>query len=232
MELAIDTSTSVASIALADKGRVLAEATWRAEFNHTVQLMSAVQGLLRQSGVKAADLAAIAVAIGPGSFSGLRVGLAAAKGFALALGLPVVGIGTLLVEAYPFLGARVPVRPLLSAGKGTIATALYGLGDDGPVEITAPGLMTVEGACAATSGPTLFCGEFMPAVRDQIAASLGALALFPAESALLRRAGNLAELAWRRLARGQIEDAATIQPLYLRAPSISAPRQSVAQFKR
>ena len=232
MELAIDTSTGVASIALAQKGRVLAEATWRAEFNHTVQLMPAIQEMLRQTGVKPADLAAVSVAIGPGSFSGLRVGLAASKGLALALGVPVVGVGTLLIEAYPFLGAHLPVRPLLSAGKGGVATALYGSGEDGALEVAAPSLATVEDICTATAGPTLFCGEFMPACRDQIAASLGALALFPAESALLRRAGNLAELAWQRLARGQTEDAATLQPLYLRAPSISAPRQSVPQFKK
>lgn len=224
MELAIDTSTGLAGAALARKGRVLAEMTWRAEFSHTVQLMPAIQDLLRKAGIKAAELEAIGVAIGPGSFSGLRVGLAAAKGLAMSLGLPVAGVGTLLLEAYPFLGARLPVRPMLHAGRGDIATAVYSMRGNELVELTAPYLTTVEEACATVHSPTLFCGEYLPDVRERIVQALGELALFPPDSALMRRPGNLAELAWRKIAAGQIEDAATVQPLYLRAPSISTPK--------
>lgn len=229
MELAIDTSTGVASIALAQQGSVLVEVTWRAEYNHTVQLMPAIQAMLTQAGVKPKDLEAIGVAIGPGSFSGLRVGLAAVKGLALALGLPVVGIGTLLVEAYPFLGAGLPVRPMLNAGREDIATALYEdvLGE--PVEKALPALATIEDICAATTSVMLFCGEHLPVVRERIAQLTGGLARFPPQSALFRRAGNLAEMTWQRLSRGEAKDAATIQPLYLRAPTITPPKAATAR---
>lgn len=232
MELAIDTSTGWAGIALAQRGKVLSEMTWRAEFNHTVQLMPAIESLLRQAGLKPKDLEAIGVAIGPGSFSGLRVGLAAAKGFAMSLGVPLAGVSTLLLEAYPFLAPGLPVRPVLDAGRGEVSTASFQqsratLEDSGP-----PCLMSVEALCADVHQSTIFCGEHLPALREHLAAALGDLAHFPAESALARRPGNLAELAWKRLARGEADDASTLQPVYLRDPSISRSKVAAPAVKK
>src|SRR5262249_88991 len=109
--LAIDTSTALASVALYD-GRVLAEATSIAGQDHSRQLLPRIEDLLGAVQRSKSDLTALGVALGPGSFNGLRVGIATAKALAFARGLPIVGIETLRVTAYPFRRAGRPIRPL------------------------------------------------------------------------------------------------------------------------
>jgi len=225
VELAIDTSTNTAGVALARRGSLVAEATWRTEFRHTAELVATIEWLLGRAGGRPSALEAVAVAVGPGSFSGLRVGLSAAKGLAMSLGIPIVGVGTLAVEAYPFLGGRMPVCPLLDAGRGEIAAALFRETGGQPQEAQAPHLTTVERLCRTISEPTLFCGEHLPVVREDIVGRLGPLAAFPPASAMVRRPGHLAELGWRRLAHGDADDLAALQPVYLRAPAITEPRK-------
>ncbi len=228
MELALDTSTAVAGVALAREGRTEAELSWRAGHSHTAQLMPAVDHLLRMAGAAPRDLTAVVVAIGPGSFSGLRVGVSAAKALAESLAIPLAGVGTMLVEACPFLGQGLPTRVVLDGGRGELAVGSFhptpaGEPDAWPEESEPPRLMTVEELCASIRQRTLICGEGLPAVQRTIEERLGALAVIPPASALPRRPGHLAALGWRRLARGERDDAATLQPIYLRGPSITRP---------
>ena len=232
MELAIDTSTKVAGVALAHQGQTLAEFTWRAEYNHTVQLLPTIDYLLQRGGQKPSGLEAVVVAVGPGSFSGLRVGMSAAKGLAMSLGIPLAGVGTLAVEAYPFLGSGMAICPVMDAGRGDVSAALFMEADGELTEALAPSIHTVEEVCASVRERTLFCGEHLPAVQGEIARRLGPMASFPPASALLRRPGNLAELGWRRLAQGKSGDPATLQPVYLRGPSITRPRPPQTVTKR
>lgn len=232
MELAIDTSTRLAGVALARQGVTVAELTWLADLNHTAQLLPAIDHVLRQQGTKPAAIDLVVIACGPGSFSGLRVGVSAAKGFALALGVPLVGIGTLYVEAYPFLGAGMAIQPVLDAGRGELATCTFNAVDDSLVETVPNAIVTLGQLCDAVKGPTLFCGEHLPLVRQAIAERVGRLASFPPRSALLRRAGNLAELGWCRFARGEHDDPATLQPIYLRPPSITRPHPVQSPVRR
>ncbi|HAS05037.1 MAG TPA: tRNA (adenosine(37)-N6)-threonylcarbamoyltransferase complex dimerization subunit type 1 TsaB, partial [Dehalococcoidia bacterium] len=95
MHLAIDTSTDTAGIAIADEFNILAELTWSCGRNHSVELMPRMTKLLEDAGVKFEDIKGVVVAIGPGSFNGLRVGVSTAKGIAFSLDVPIVGIGTL-----------------------------------------------------------------------------------------------------------------------------------------
>ncbi|HJL70396.1 MAG TPA: tRNA (adenosine(37)-N6)-threonylcarbamoyltransferase complex dimerization subunit type 1 TsaB, partial [Anaerolineales bacterium] len=118
MLLAIDTATERASLALDDGAEILAEYNWRSANNHTVELSPQVEHMLRNAGVRADALEALAVALGPGSFTGLRIGLAFAKGFALAHALPLLGVPTLDIVAHaqpPLDGVLLAV---LSAGGG------------------------------------------------------------------------------------------------------------------
>ena len=110
MLLAIDTSTKLAGIALYDGARgLIAEYNWHSANRHTEELMPAVAQMMAQAGVTPRDLPAVAVALGPGSFTGLRVALAAAKGLALANGLTLLGVPTLDAVAYPHQAQPVPV---------------------------------------------------------------------------------------------------------------------------
>ena len=110
MLLAIDTSTRHAGIALAQEGQVISCRNWYSQTNHSADLVPAISGTLDQHGLSPKDLDGIACALGPGSFSALRVGLSTAKGLAMASEIPLVGIKTLELEAYPFLFNGIPVK--------------------------------------------------------------------------------------------------------------------------
>ena len=125
MLLAIDTSTAYAGVLLWDDGRPVYSLTWRSAYNHTSLLMPAVRQSLQQLGISARELEAVAVALGPGGFSALRVGISAAKGLALPWGTPLVGVGTLEAEAYPYAETGSPVCPLLNIGRRDMAWACY-----------------------------------------------------------------------------------------------------------
>ena len=224
MELALDTSTGMAGVAVADRGAVLAEVTWSAGFNHTTQLLPAVQKVLQSAGIGIDDVDAVIVAIGPGSYSGLRVGVSTAKGLAASRGIPLVGVSTLAVEASPFARQDLPIRPLLDAGREEVAVGHYRASEGRLDEVEPPYVTSVELLCDSIRAPTLMCGERLPTVQQAIVERLGDLAVIPPLESLVRQPGRLAELGWRRLACGDSDDPATLQPVYLRAPSITKPR--------
>ncbi len=223
MELSIDTSTKTAGVALSQDGRVLAEMAWRAEFSHTTQLLPTIDLLLERAKGSPKDIRAVFVAVGPGSFSGLRVGLGAAKGFALSLDVPLVCIGTLEVEAYPHLHAGFPICPVLDVGRGEVATALFVAEGGVFKKVVEEHITTPEGLCSMAKGKTLFCGEDLPMVAELLKQRLGEAAVLPSMAALLRRPGFLAEMGWHKLRLGEKSDITTVQPLYLRKPSITQP---------
>ena len=125
MLLAIDTSTQWVGLALFDGAQAAGEMLWRTQHHHTVELAPTVQALLQRCGVTPKDLSALAVALGPGSFTSLRIGLALAKGMALALNLPVVGIPTLDIQAYAQPVLELPLISVLQSGRGRLAVGLY-----------------------------------------------------------------------------------------------------------
>lgn len=222
MELAIDTSTEFASIALSCGGEVRVEMSWSPGQNHTVELIPNLLHLLHQAKIALGEIDAIIVAKGPGSFNGLRVGVGTAKGLAFALGIPLVGIGTLEVESFPYAKTGLPICPVQDVRRGEIATALYQLREGEWQRLIVEHITTVEELCPKIAQSTLFCGRFSPDIAQQIEQKLGERAIVL--KGTLRRAGFLAELGWRRLKMGEIDHPATLQPLYLRRPSITTPR--------
>ena len=111
MLLAIDTATRYASIALYDDAGIVAEQSWRSENNHSVEVMPAIERLLSLQQLSPEDLTALAVAQGPGSFTGLRIGMSIAKGFCLALDIPIIAIPTLDSVVYAAGDPAVPSLP-------------------------------------------------------------------------------------------------------------------------
>ncbi len=220
MELAIDTSTSFCSLAISNRGEAIAEFTWHSEQSHTVELVPNIVRLLDQVKTSPQSVTAIFVAKGPGSFNGLRVGLSTAKGLAFALNIPLIAIGTLEIEAYPFAFTRLPVCPIHHAGRGEIATAVY-RGNNGWRCLTGEHITTVDNLCQTTKRKTLFCGEISPPMAEQLQQALDKYAIIPGGAVRLRRAGYLTELAWQRFAQGKYDNPATLQALYLRQPPIT-----------
>lgn len=230
MVLAVDTATRTAGLALYDGQSVLAELTWRAGQRHTTTLMPNLIRMLDQQELTPACLGGLAVALGPGSFTGLRIGLAVAKGLALSRDLPLVGVPTLDIVAY----ACVPLSPgqtplplcaLLEAGRGRFCVADYhwtkaGFQRRGDYRIVGGGEVG-----AGVEEPTLFCGELDAAVEQALRARLGDRAIVVPPAARLRRPGYLAQLGWERLARGERDDPAALSPIYLSFPIRRHPPQ-------
>lgn len=220
MELSIDTASDWASIAVSDEGRLLGEMTWRCERQHSVQLLPAVEGLLARLGVDKGSLRAVFVCTGPGGYAGLRVGVSTAKGLAYALGVPIAGVGRLEAEAYQFVDCARPLCAVHRAGRGEVAWAAY----RGPRaewrEVAAPRLSTPQVLLSEAPADALFCAEEGDGVDEMVTAAVATFAVAPVR----RRAGFLAEIGWRRLASGNVDDARTLVPLYLREPAIGPPK--------
>jgi tRNA threonylcarbamoyl adenosine modification protein YeaZ len=221
MLLAIDTSTDTASLALVQDSQVLAELTWRCEQNHSVELLPRLADLLGRSKSNLQSINCIIVAKGPGSFNGLRIGVSTAKGLAFSLGIPIVGISTLEVEAYQHAETNLPICPIFNAGRGEIATAIYQMKDNEWRQIIGEHITTVETLCSQITTKTLFCGEFVASIAGELEKQLKRKAIISSSTARLRRAGFLAELGQQRLAAGNYDNPATLHPLYLRRPPIT-----------
>jgi tRNA threonylcarbamoyladenosine biosynthesis protein TsaB len=220
--LAIDTSTAFASVALYDGRTVLAEGTWHAHRRHDDHLFPEIERLLALAGATLNDLTRVAVAIGPGSFTGLRVAIAAAQGIARASSARTIGVPTLDVAAHPFAGSRTRVCALIPAGRGEHYAAMYRRRDGAWSRTSDIEVGSVADLARRIAADTLFVGEIDDATAEGLRTALGPRATFPPASAAVRRAGHLAEIGWARSERGDTGHA-PLEPLYIRAPIIRGP---------
>jgi tRNA threonylcarbamoyl adenosine modification protein YeaZ len=221
MLLTIDTSTDSAGLALVQDGRTLAETSWRCGQNHSVELLPHLTRLLKEAEVELKSVGCILVAKGPGSFNGLRVGLSTAKGLAFSLGIPIIGISSLALEACQHAESDLPIGPIFNAGRGEIATALY-QNKDNWQQLTPEHITTVDALDSEIKGKTLFCGEYVPVIAGQLRKRLKDKAVIAPDRP--RRSSRLAELAKGRLEAQDYDSPATLQPLYLRRPAITQRR--------
>lgn len=224
--LAIDTSSAFASVALFDGRGVIAEETWHAHRRHDDHLFPGIERLLALEGVALAEVTRVAVAIGPGSFTGLRVGIAAAQGIARASGAALIGVGTMDVIAHPFASGRVRVCALVAAGRGEHYSAMYRTRRGRWERTSEIAVGTVQALAATVRTDTLFAGEVDDATAQALRERLGARAAFASPSANARRAGHLAEIAWSRADAGATTP---LEPLYIRPPLIRGPAGTLAE---
>jgi tRNA threonylcarbamoyladenosine biosynthesis protein TsaB len=212
--VAIDTATDYASLALHDGVRLRAEHTWESRRRHSVELLPRLARALEQLHLRADALTGVAVTRGPGSYTGLRVGMAAAKGLALSGGLPIVGLPTLDVLAAGQGRSEESMCAVLQAGRGRICVATYTWSGGRWSTQEEPRLTTWEELVSSIEERTVFCGE-LDSRGIELLSKLRSKALIASPAARLRRAGFLAELAWQRLRRGESDDLATLSPAYL-----------------
>lgn len=239
--LALDTSTGVLTVALAANGEIVAERDSQAERNHSIKLLPEIDDMLKEAGIAPADLNAVAVGVGPGSYTGVRIGVTVAKTFAWALGIPVIGVSGL--EALALAGAWDLERerhlkhatrwhiPLLDARRRQAFCAVYASGPNGWHTVAEDGIRVVGdwlgplGALIERSrergeGPEeiVFGGE-TEGFRDSIQAWDEQGERLSRPLALIRpgqmRASVVAELAWRRIESGTPpEDPHRLAPNY------------------
>jgi tRNA threonylcarbamoyladenosine biosynthesis protein TsaB len=206
--LALDTATAYASIALFDGDQVLAESTWRAGRTHTVRLTSEIERLLNLVEVDPNELTGLAVTVGPGSFTGVRVGISVAKGLAVGLQLPLWGVGTLEVMAHT-TAIQGRLLAAIEAGRSRFVTASFERGcPRSPAQnVDADGLFRLA------ADADLVIAELAPELRARLEAALPGRLASPAAS--LRRAGFLAQLALRLAESGAPGDAAAVDAVYV-----------------
>jgi len=222
MLLAIDTSTAQIGLALYDGTSIPGEFVWHSGLHHTEELAPALADLLRRVGIKMEAVTALGVALGPGSFTSLRVGLAFAKGLVLACHIPIVGIPTLdvVAAAIPLPNPTVPsdhrqrLAAVVQAGRGRLALGWYQAGEsawqpDSPVTVT-----TVDELAEQILKPVIVCGEMSADERSRLMQKVKTVTL-ASPVQCVRRPGILAELAWQKWKAGKTDPAATLAPIYI-----------------
>ena len=220
MLLAVDTSTTQMGLALYDGAQVLGEYAWRSGQRHTVELAPAVADLLARCAVTMDDINVLGVALGPGSFTSLRVGLALVKGLALSRHIPLIGIPTLDILAQAQPTSRLPLAVAIQAGRGRYALGWYKRSSPADQASSkqwqAQGqarVVTLEALMADAQNPLVMCGEFTDDIRQKIMLNENIQLVSPANS--IRRPAVLAELAWARWQNNDVDNEATLAPIYL-----------------
>ena len=221
MLLAIDTSTRYAGIALAQDGQVISIRNWYSKTNHSANLIPAISDVLKQNEISIKDLDGIACALGPGSFSALRVGLSTAKALALANEIPLMGIKTLNLEAHAFLNNGIPVNGICDVGRQEIAVAAF---EATGKQIEETIIMKPEELIGKVKHLTIFCGEGLMIMEDKIRNELGELGIV-IPFCPSTRLWSLAACAERLINEKGGDDIRTLQPYYLRMPSIGTPKR-------
>lgn len=208
--LAIDTCTRRASIALRDGSVLRAELTWEAQRQETAFISARIQEMLRACHVQPSDLDAIAVAIGPGSFTGVRAGLAIGKGLALVHGLPMIGLTAFDVLAAAQPHHDLPMLVLLEAGRARVAVCRYEWQGATPAAASEWWIQDWRTLLSTLEPPLWVCGEipaeFIELAQQRVMVAPPALCL--------RRAGFLADLAYERWKNGDVSDAFSLAAIY------------------
>lgn len=215
--LALETATPCGSVALVGPDRCLGEYSLNTETTHSRRLLAGIEWLLEQTGLSWERIDAIAVSLGPGSFTGLRIGLATAKGLCLATGKPLLGVASLdgLAAQLPF--AALPVCPVVDARKKEVYTALYRCDEGLPARTSDFLAIAPERLGEIITGPTLFVGDGLTLYGRLLRRILPEYArLVPAEICFARAAA-IGGVALRLLAAGEFLDPATAVPVYIRA---------------
>lgn len=215
--LAIETSTMLGGIAIADDTRgLIAEARLNVKTTHSERLMTVVSQVMEQSGLQLSDIDLFAVASGPGSFTGLRIGLSTAKGLAYATGRPLVAVPTLEAFAWGLAFSRYPVCIMLDARRGEVYTALFRWENGTFLREIPETSVKAEELLARLEGTVLFAGEGTLVYREKIVAALGERAVFAPADRMVPSPASLAVLGLARAAAGACTDPFGAVPLYIR----------------
>ena len=216
--LAIDTATQVSSVAVLKEGRLLAELTMQGKLTHSETLLPHIEQVLKMAAVAKEELTGIAVSNGPGSFTGLRIGLAAAKAMSYVLGIPLVGVSTLQALAYQLPAPGVRVMCLLDAQKGNAYVESYRW-ENNSLQVVASvqvaKITDIVAACANMNEQVILLGD---AVQKKVAGKLE----LPANVSVapphivMPRAACVAMLGQAKMMAGETDNVMDLEPVYIR----------------
>ena len=212
---AVDTSSAVASAAVIDGDKLLCEFTLNNGLTHSQTLMPMVKEVFEKSGLSANDIDLFAVCEGPGSFTGLRIGITTAKGLAHAVNKQIVGVNTLEAMCYNLPFCPYLISPIMDARRGEVYNGFYKFIDGKLEEICPPRAIPLSECLEEIKKmgeKTVFLGDGVPVFRNEIENSLKDLALFSPQGADMQRASSVAEAAKYKISQKYSE----LVPKYLR----------------
>ena len=216
--LAMDTSSDVASVAVTEDNRLLGEYTMNnKKKTHSQNLMVMIDVLLKDIEVDISEIDLFAVSHGPGSFTGLRIGVATAKALAHACQKPIIGISTLEALAYNLPFCEHIIVPVMDAGKNRVYAASY-IWDEGFRTLGEPEAMTIE-ECVESCGElleTVFVGDGAAVHMEYIKEQLGEQAFFAPANSLEQRASSVACAAYEKYKNGEASSYTEVNPVYLK----------------
>jgi tRNA threonylcarbamoyladenosine biosynthesis protein TsaB len=226
--LALETTADLCSIAVSDEAGLLVERAFRHRMHLSERLIDDVDAVLRDAGTSLARVEGFGVGIGPGSFTGVRVGVMAVKTWAATLKKPVVGVNALEAAGAPFAGAAPGlIASVIRARPGAVYLGLYRNQGVNLMPVEEPRMLLLSelgDALAAHRSEVLFCGEGLRQMRGEIVAACGAAGV----SARFAepeppRAATVCRIARERLLSGLAEDPHALVPLYIAPPPIGPP---------
>jgi len=215
--LGIDTSTSCCSVGLIDDESIISEYHLNIPVTHSERLLGTIELILKEARIVIGDLDGWAISLGPGSFTGLRIGVSTVKGLALATQKPVAGVPTLDVLAYQISFTPYLICPILDARKGEVYTAFYRYEEkDGLKRQSAYQAIKPEYLIREIKERTIFVGDGVRTYGDYLRNSLSSLALLPPPTLNLPHGSGVAKLGLELLRKGESLDLVTFTPLYIR----------------
>lgn len=216
--LGIETATKTGSVAVASENGIIAEYTLNIEVTHSERLMATVDRVLQDAGLALSAMDGFAVSVGPGSFTGLRVGLSTVKGLAFATGKPVAAVPTLKALAWNLAFAAYPLCPLLDARKSEVYAAVYRYEGAELIQGMQETVISLEALAARLGGTTVFTGEAALLFRREIEHYFGDRARFAPRAASLPSAASVAEIGLSLVQLGAVTDPDVLTPMYIRRP--------------
>jgi tRNA threonylcarbamoyladenosine biosynthesis protein TsaB len=222
--LAVETSTLLGGIAILDDvSGLIAEVKLNVKSTHSERLMTEIDHVMEKARLHVDEIDAFAVSIGPGSFTGLRIGVSTVKGFAYATGKPIVAVATLEALAWNFPYCRYPVCTVLDARKKEVYTAVFRWEDKGfrrvldEMSVTIGRLLEyMDGEPALTGEKILFTGEGSELFHDTIKGRMGERALYPPADKMIPSPANVAYLGLQKALRGEFSVPVSLVPFYIR----------------
>ena len=219
--LAIDTSALTATAAILADGKLICEISTTTALNHSVTVMPMIDELLRKVNMDISEIDLFACSEGPGSFTGLRIGIGTIKGLAYGLEKKVAGVSTLEALAHNISYTDAVIAPIMDARRGQVYNALYKYDGEKLVEIAPPRALSVEELCEEISQKTIFVGDGVLAYKEKLIETLGDKAIFASPQNMLQRAGSVAYAA---LSKTPV-DAEELTAVYLRKPQAERERE-------
>lgn len=215
--LGIDTATPVASVGLIEDGRLLVEQASPTSANHAESLLPLIQRVLGQAQMTVPDIAGLGVTLGPGAFSGLRIGLSTVKGFAYAHSQRVVGLSTLSTLAHAVTDWTGKFCIVLDARKREVYAAFFERDAEGQVSrLTQDAVLSPRELTSQLTTPCLFVGDGVDRYGDVITENCGPDIQLRPLTLLPPRGRIVAQLAWEHMKRGEADDVAELVPHYIR----------------